>query len=177
MSKYEPEIPHAISRDIPVGPLIHKMDKLLSRNLAAQVRAAGIDEITLMHGWIIRYLYEKQEEEIFQKDIEKFFSIGRSTVTNIIQLMEKKGYITRESVSSDARLKRVRLTDKGIESHKMIESLTSILDQELIQGISEAELNTFYTVMNKINGNLKKYQHTGEEDEHAAHIAERSKGI
>lgn len=175
--KCEPEIPREINRSIPVGPMIHKMDRMLSRNMASQVRAAGLDELTQMHGWIIRYLYENREEEIFQKDIEKFFSIGRSAVTNIIQLMEKKGFIVRESVSSDARLKRVKLTEKGIGSYEMFECLISRLDRELIQGITEEELNTFYTVMRKLRDNLKISQGVREEDEHAERTAEGSKGI
>ena len=68
-----------------------------------------------MNGWIMRYLYENRKKDIFQKDIEKFFSIGRSTVTNIIQILEKKGYVRRESVEYDARLKKVILTEQGIE--------------------------------------------------------------
>ena len=32
---------------------------------------------------------------VFQRDIEREFSITRSTVTNILQLMERKGYIQR----------------------------------------------------------------------------------
>lgn len=170
-------ISHGEEREIPVGPMLHKMDKMLSRNMAAHVRAAGLDEVTFMHGWIIRYLYARQDQEIFQKDIEKFFSIGRSAVTNIIQLMEKKGYISRESVSSDARLKKVRLTEKGIRIHRKIEEITSQLDKELIQGITEEELNTFYTVMSKLRDNLKASRAVGEEDGYAAGIAERSKGI
>ena len=35
---------------------------------------------------------------MFQRDIEREFSITRSTVTNILQLMERKGYIERRSV-------------------------------------------------------------------------------
>ncbi|MCI9077019.1 MAG: MarR family transcriptional regulator [Dorea sp.] len=177
MKKFDPCSSNRISREVPVGPVIHKMDKMLSRNIAAQMRAAGMDEITLMHGWIIRYLYEKREEEIFQKDIEKFFSIGRSTVTNIIQLMERNGYIARESVPGDARLKKVKLTDKGIINHEMVEAFITRLDRELIRGITEEELNTFYTVMDKIRGNLRCDQTAGEEEEHAACIVERSKGI
>lgn len=45
---------------------------------------------------------------IFQKDLETEFCIGRSTVTNILNLMEKKGFVRRESVSYDARLKSWR---------------------------------------------------------------------
>lgn len=176
LNKEEFGNPIVISREIPVGPLIHKMDKMLSRNMAAQVRKAGIDEITMMHGWIIRYLYERRNESVFQKDIEKFFSIGRSTVTNIIQLMEKKELITRESVLSDARLKMVKLTEKGIENHKFMECLITRLDKELVQGITEDELNTFYAVMSKIKYNLKN-QGVREEEDHVTGIAERSKGI
>ncbi len=58
--------------------------------------------MTMMHGWIIRYLYENREQDIFQKDIEQRFAVGRSTVTNLIQLMEKKGFVKRESGKQDA---------------------------------------------------------------------------
>ncbi len=177
MKKFDPYETCSINREVPVGPVIHKMDRILSRHIAARMRAAGMNELTLMHGWIIRYLYEKREEEIFQKDIEKFFSIGRSTVTNIIQLMEKNGYIVRESVPGDARLKKVKLTEKGIADQEALEKLIDHLDRELVQGITEEELNTFYIVMNKLKGNLKAEQIAGEEEEHDTCIAERSKGI
>ena len=38
-----------------------------------RVKEEGLDEIALMHGWILRYLYEHQDKEIYQKDIEKEF--------------------------------------------------------------------------------------------------------
>lgn len=89
-----------------VGFTIRRLDHVLRRNLEMRVKEEGIDEITLMHGWIIRYLYENRNQDIFQKDIEKNFSIGRSTVTGIIQILEKKGFISREFVAHDARLKK-----------------------------------------------------------------------
>ena len=82
--------------DRKIGPEIHCTDLKLSRNLSAHVRKSGVDEVTMMHGWIIRYLYENREQDIFQKDIEQRFAVGRSTVTNLIQLMEKKGFVKRE---------------------------------------------------------------------------------
>lgn len=60
-----------------IGPEIHCTDLKLSRNLSAHVRKSGIDEVTMMHGWIIRYLYENQDRDIFQKDIEQQFSGGQ----------------------------------------------------------------------------------------------------
>ena len=102
-----------------IGPEIHCADLKLSRNLSAHVRKSGVDEVTMMHGWIIRYLYENREQDIFQKDIEQRFAVGRSTVTNLLQLMEKKGFVRRESVKQDARLKKVILTEKGIAQDRL----------------------------------------------------------
>lgn len=143
-------------REERIGFEIRRLDHMLARNLQAHVKAAGIDEVTLMHGWIIRYLYGNQDRDIFQKDVEQHFSIGRSTVTNIIQLMEKKGFVIRESVEHDARLKKVVLTKKGIQSHEMLENLIENLDMSLIEGITEEELSIFYSVVKKLTENLSK---------------------
>ena len=51
--------------DRKIGPEIHCTDLKLSRNLSAHVRKSGVDEVTMMHGWIIRYLYENREQEIY----------------------------------------------------------------------------------------------------------------
>ena len=141
-----------------IGPEIHCTDLKLSRNLSAHVRKSGIDEVTMMHGWIIRYLYEKREQDIFQKDIEQRFAVGRSTVTNLIQLMEKKGFVKRESVKQDARLKKVILTEKGIASQESFEDIVEHIEEELSEGISEEELHIFYKVLDRINQNVKKYE-------------------
>ena len=100
----------------------------------------------MMHGWIIRYLYENREQDIFQKDIEQRFAVGRSTVTNLIQLMEKKGFVKRESVKQDARLKKVILTEKGIASQESFEDIVEHIEEELSEGISEEELHIFYSI-------------------------------
>lgn len=166
-----------ITRDIPLGPLIHRMDRLMFRNLNSRARAEGLDEVTLMHGWVMRYLYDNQDKIICQKDIEHSFSIRRSTVTNIIQLMEKKGYIERRPVPGDARLKQVLLTSKGESNHLKVENIISMLEKEQMEGITEKEMDSFYQVMNKIKKNLIRIQAVGEEDEYASDDIERSKGI
>ena len=64
------------------------------------------------------HLYHHTDAPVFQRDIEREFSITRSTVTNILQLMEKKGYIERRSVPRDARLKQLILTEQGVQFHE-----------------------------------------------------------
>ena len=138
-----------------IGHELRTLDNMMSRNLMAAVRERGLDELTAMHGWILGYLCRNEGKDIFQKDIEAEFKIGRSTVTNILQLMEKKGYIRRESVPYDARLKKLVLTDTGRELHLKTKDTIDILEAQTTEGISEEDLETFYRVIDQLKNNVK----------------------
>lgn len=118
------------------------------------MKKVGLDESTVTNGWILKYLYDNKEKEVYQKDIEKHFHIGRSTVTAIIKTMEKKGYISRTSVENDARLKRVILMPKGEEAHQSIDSAIREANLKVIEGITEEEVETLYQILKKIRENL-----------------------
>ncbi|MCM1182778.1 MAG: MarR family transcriptional regulator [Roseburia sp.] len=115
-----------------------------------------LDEVTLMHGWIMGYLHCNEDRSIYQKTIESEFNIRRSTVTNILQLMEKKGYISREAVDGDARLKRIVLTPKGRETAIRTREMIDKMEACLAEDIEPQELENFYRVVDKIKANLDK---------------------
>jgi DNA-binding MarR family transcriptional regulator len=120
---------------------LHRVDNLIFRQLNEFSRANGVEDITAMHGWILSFLYENQGKAIFQRDVEQSFDITRSTVTNILQLMEKKGYIRREGVPEDARLKRLILTPAGAAAQeKIVQSLRQTTNY--IDGLLSAEEHT-----------------------------------
>ncbi len=133
---------------------IHRLDNMITRVLTGKIKAAGLDEVTLIHGWVLHYLYDHREQEIYQRDIEKQFSIGRSAVTNILQLMEKRGLVSRESVAQDARLKRVILTEKGIQSKEIVKDALNCVDEEILAGFSEDERSDFLALLIKLRHNL-----------------------
>lgn len=112
-------------------------------------------ESTGVHGWAIRYFYENRDKDVFQRDFEARFSIRRSTATNMLKLMEKNGLITRKSVSYDARLKKIVLTEKAIEIHKKATKNIEMIENTLKRGITEEELLSFYSVADKIKANLE----------------------
>ena len=142
--------------ELRIGVEVHKADRVIGRCLSNRVKAAGIDEVTIVHGWVIRYLYERRSEDVFQKDLEQHFSVGRSSVTNTIKLMEKKGFICRESVTRDARLKKVSLTDKGIQTHEEMTKITEQMDDFLLRGVGKEDLKIFLGVIRKIRENAEK---------------------
>ena len=102
-----------------IGHELRTLDNMMSRNLMAAARERGVDELTAMHGWILGYLCRNEDKDIFQKDIEAEFKICRSTVTNILKLMEKKGYIRRasEETGADRYRKRASREDERYDRY------------------------------------------------------------
>ncbi|MDO4338849.1 MAG: MarR family transcriptional regulator [Eubacteriales bacterium] len=123
-----------------VGYEIHTLDNMIGRLISAQLEKEGL---THMQSWIIRYLYENSGQNIFQKDLEAEFHIARSTASGILQLMEKRGLITRGPVPGDARLKRLVLTEKGIDKQLSVMQLMSQVEEFLQNDISDEEMDSF----------------------------------
>ena len=115
-----------------------------------------VDSLTGTHGWVIRYLYKNRDNDIFQRDIEKTFGVRRSTITSMLQIMEKNGLITRGSVPYDSRLKKITPTEKALELHRQISSEIDTIEAELSAGLSEEEIACFIATIEKIKKNLQK---------------------
>lgn len=138
-----------------LGHEMRVISNLLRRRMETNMRRKGIDKVTVMHGWIIGYLYEHRQEDVFQKDIETQFSIARSTVTNILQLMEKKGYIQRVEVPIDARLKKLVLTSEGLRIHQLTMRSIDEVEQDLIAGLSKKDVDYLSALLKKLECNLQ----------------------
>lgn len=131
---------------------LHRTSKLIKRYLDG---TKTIELPTAAHGRVIGFIANR-DCDVFQRDIEKEFNIRRSTATNILKLMEKNGLITRESVSQDARLKKIHLTEKAYELHEAVVENFKKLEEKLRCDISQDELDVFFSVLNKVNQNLKE---------------------
>ena len=115
-----------------------------------------IDKMTLSHGWVIGYLYDNRDRVVLQRELEKEFNLRRSTVTTILQTMEKNGLVERVNVENDARQRRLILTEKAENIHKIISKEMIDLDERIVKGIDEKELDIFYKVLFDIKGNLEE---------------------
>jgi len=139
-----------------IGPMIRELNGAFKKKFMACGIAAGLDEVTLMHSWIMGYLYHNQEKAVYQKTIESNFCIKRSTVTTILQLMEKKGYIRRVGVEGDARLKQIFLTEQGKEIAVRTKMMIDHIEDSVIEGIAEGKLDIFYEVAQKLITNMNQ---------------------
>lgn len=124
--------------------LRRKLDMLSSRK-----------EFSGSQGRTLHYLLA-QTEDVFQKDIEEEYGIRPSTATELLKQMEKNGLIIRESVPYDNRLKKIVLTDKALlYKNQVIYDLT-VIEEQLVKGISEEKMKVFFEVLEKMMDNLSE---------------------
>ncbi|MDY3619480.1 MarR family winged helix-turn-helix transcriptional regulator [Agathobaculum sp.] len=159
-----------------IGAELGMLNNLLKRQMACMMAGSDVDCITGMQSMVLHYLIQSEGQgDRFQRDIETQFAMRRSTATGILQLMEQHGLLYREQTAHDARLKRLVLTEKAralnAEIHKGLEKTEALMRE----GVSEAEIATWFAVCGKIRENLERYQRkTSEETEYDQTTGETS---
>ena len=132
---------------------VKTVDNLAKKVLERQAAASG-QELTIMHAWLIGFLYNAKEP-VYQRDVEREFKINRATVSGMLTLMEQKGLIRRSSVSHDGRLKRIELTEHGRRQHEERMEHFLRLERTLEEALSPEELSAFFAMTDRLRKTLE----------------------
>lgn len=130
--------------------------RTLSVSIKRSIDARRQGKCTNTHGWVIGYLIENRDKSVYQRDIEKQFSVSRATMTEILKLMEKNGLIERVPDETDRRLKKIKLTPLALETEAKRKAEIKDFEEYIKQGITDKELETFFSVINKISANVER---------------------
>ena len=131
-----------------INMLSHKVKKRLNATLAEQ-------GITGVQSRVMHYILAHCEEgPVVQRDVEEAFELSRSTTTGIVQLLEKKGIIRRESVDSDARLKSLVPTEKAGQIEEQVRERIREIEAVMTRNISPGQMQVFLEVAEKMSANL-----------------------
>ncbi len=141
-----------MNNDVYIGRLVSIFYKRIHRRIGREVSQYGL---TSIQSRILGFVYYQSAiRDIFQKDIEEEFEIRRSSVTSVLQLMEKKGYIKRISVSEDARLKKIILTQNGIEIQNKIYERILEFEKSLEDGLNSEEKEILISLINRLSDKI-----------------------
>jgi DNA-binding MarR family transcriptional regulator len=134
---------------------LRRLTNHVRRKLMTFEGAADGRRQTSSHYYIISYISSMDNKPVFQRDIDKTFSLRRPTTTEILKLMERNGLIKKESVESDLRLKRVVLTSKAKKINNDFEIFLDNMEDEMRSGISDEDMETFFNVIMTMRQNLE----------------------
>lgn len=132
-----------------IGREVLGLSHKLKRNFDNKTACTGI---TRTQSQILRFVdIEGRNRDIHQKDIEKEFDIRKSTVTSAINLLEKNGYIIRETESEDARFKKLVLTKKANQANEETKRIIEREEEKLISALTKEETEMFFEIMDKLS--------------------------
>lgn len=146
---------HKLDWDNNIGHKTRMMHNNIDKYFKTSWEKAGV-EPTRMQCATLHLLRANEEEqkEVFQKDLEAAFSISGATATNILKVMEKDGLIRREAVPTDARLKKIVLTEKGIAFDDAARENVVRLEEGMKKGFTEEELTIFRKYLDRMTQNI-----------------------
>lgn len=139
-----------------LGLHISKINHIISRSLDSAVINTIDNHLTVSQAYVIDFISMKGDnQEVFQKDLEKEFDLKRSSISLMLNNMEKSDLIKRVPVAEDARLKKIVLTDKSKELYEKISRAIDSVEDRLCENITPDELKIFKRVLDKIRNNLE----------------------
>lgn len=111
--------------------------------------------LTSIQALVLHYIISESEtRDIFPKDLEEFLEIKPSSVTSLINNLERNGYLRRESLADDGRYKKLVLTDKTVAVRDEILNRINDYMKSMFVGVSDEDLKVFEKVLMQMTENI-----------------------
>lgn len=130
-----------------IGILIKKTSQAFEKS-ASQVLAPY--DLTPSQFKILKYVTLNPEASVRQIDLETYFGMSNPTVTGIIQNLEKKGMIYRQSHPDDKRSKIIILSEKAKNARHFILETSDNIEANFTKGLTPQEKDIMRTLLLKL---------------------------
>ncbi len=144
-----------LENEITLGMLIGQVHRLSTKRFVQNSHMHGL-EISLDQWLVLGPVWKN--DGISQKDIAEYCGKDKTSITKIIDTLEKKNLVVRVTDQLDHRVKRVVLSQKGRELFLSALPVMAQTRDELRSGISDKEIEALKTILNKIYKNLNDIQ-------------------
>lgn len=139
----------------PLGMIIGKMMSAMFRVLKKRTCEQTEAKLTIEQFGLL-YFIKKEENEVIQKDMAEIMFKDKSSILRMVDTLENKELVRRVVDINDRRKNRLMVTKKGERAIEEWLKIELELNGELLQGISQADLETFYKVTSHIQCNAEK---------------------
>lgn len=133
-----------------IGFYLRKLNNHIQKCSHSFYNRKEIKECSLSNLWVIDYLTDNSDKDIYQKDIETEFSINRATASKMLTLMEEKNFITRIPCEEDGRLKKVKVLPEGEKLKSICLAIRKEMEKELSFSLTQEEVETLKNILKKM---------------------------
>jgi len=126
-----------------VGQMMHEMLRVLKKRDIEQAEISlTIDQHAVLH------ILNTRKSDVILKEMACAMSKNKSAILRIINVLEEKELVRRAVDLKDRRKKYLMVTKKGEQIIEEFLKIEAKLRAELKEGLTNAEMNTFYNVVN-----------------------------
>ena len=125
---------------------IKEYRRFAQRNINKTIENITVDQALLL-------IFKNNYPELSQNELGELMFKDNASVTRMIELMAKKGYLERSINKQDRRKYNLNITDKG---EKILTDLNTIIlsnRKSALRGISNSEITQLKNTLNKIINN------------------------
>jgi DNA-binding MarR family transcriptional regulator len=119
-----------------------------------ELQARGLSGIVPAHGSVLSFLF-CQKEPVPIKSLVQRIGRVKSTVTGIVNTLERHGYLFKQGCEQDARSIRIGLTSKGWAIQRDFEEISASLVGRVFGDMSMSDRQSITELLSVIEDNLR----------------------
>lgn len=140
---------------IQLGTNIILTSRLLVNNVNRHFLEVGID-LTLEQLEILLHVSNSADTKIIQSELAYLISKNKSAVVRSIDILEKKKFVRRLSVSGDRRKNEIQSTQKGNEIAYTAIQIFKKIENKYMDKLADVDIETCSKVLEAIKDIIKK---------------------
>ncbi|MBC7003150.1 MarR family transcriptional regulator [Photobacterium sp. BZF1] len=126
---------------------------MLKRHMHEHIEQLDLN-ITPMHLRVLKIINKKQSCTAI--DIAQFLNRDKAQVTRLLNELIKQGLIEKVPNPEDKRSQRLLVTSEGMAILAQLETIDSKMNDKMMRGISQKELEEFERITGLMSDNLSK---------------------
>lgn len=140
-----PQLPFMNDLDAHFGYLMRRVSNQVSGEFARALRAKSIS----VAEWVVLSRIAS-ERGITSSQLTDEIDLTRGAISKIVEKLEGKGLVTRESLEGDARVKKLFLTDKGTDILPRLVKIADDNDRRFFDSLSDGEQQILRKLLHKL---------------------------
>lgn len=129
------------------GHLIRRLHQISNALFAEECGQYDLTSVQFAALFVVRAAGELDATRLAEQ-----IAFDRSTIGDVVERLESKGWIVRTGRNDDRRVKLIRLTPKGARLLKLVEPAVTRVQKRLLAKISRSEKAVFLTLLKRLDG-------------------------
>ena len=135
------------------GFILHDVSRLLRTTFDRRVKTLWL---TRSQWWVLNHLF--RNDGTMQSELADLLEVEKATLGRLLDRLEQKGWVRRESDPGDRRVRRVFLTEEVEPAIKAMRAAAAEVRRDALSGLSVEQQERFVDTLLTVKANLSRFE-------------------